>query len=258
MSSHVRSHAYAYLRCARGPAHWRAACLYFGAGLLNVEDFSSLSLARWELYGDEGTGLVPWEDDVYGSVIQPFHRVLLIGCGSGRDLLALRRRGCNVTGVEQSTTLAEMARSTLSQHGLPTLVAAEPIESYETVDTYDVIIFSPYIYSYIVGSASRIAVLARLRERLSSQGRVILSYVGLMRQSAVWIVLARISSMCARSDWRPEAGDRLYAPASHPHALGFEHQFRPDELARECRSAGLRIVRDEPISAFFRFAVAVL
>jgi SAM-dependent methyltransferase len=256
MSSHVRARAYACLKRARGPSRWRAACLYFGAGLLNVEDFRAPGAVRWEAYGDEGTGLVAWENEVYGAVIRPSDRVLLIGCGSGRDLLALRRRGCGVTGVEQSPTMAARARATLSRHGLPTLVVAEPIESYVATDTFDAIVFSPYTYSYILGSASRVAILARLRERLSPRGRVILSYVGLTRQSALWILLARISSIGVGSDWWPEAGDRLYAPLSHPDALGFEHQFLPDELARECGLAGLHIVRDEPISAFFRFAVA--
>ena len=104
--------------------------------------------------------------------------------------------------------------------------------------------------------ASRVGILGRLRERLSARGKVIISYPRLMPQSSLWIFLARVSSVCAGSDWWPEAGDRLYGPASLPTALGFEHQFSPDELARECRLAGLQIVRDEPISSYFRFAVA--
>ena len=152
---------------------------------------------------------------------------LLIGCGTGRDLLALRQLGCDVTGLEQSTALAEEARATLSTHGLPTVVIAAAIESYAPHDTFDVIVFSPYTYSYILGMASRVGILGRLRERLSARGKVIISYPRLMAQSSLWIFLARVSSACGGSDWWPEAGDRLYGPASLPTALGFEHQFSP-------------------------------
>jgi SAM-dependent methyltransferase len=226
--------------------------------LLRIRDFRSPSVARWEAYDDEGTGLVAWEDDVYRAVMRPSDHVLLIGCGTGRDLLALRQLGCDVTGLEQSAALAEEARTTLSRHGLPTTVVAAAVESYASDATFDVIVFSPYTYSYILGMASRVAILGRLRERLSARGSVIISYPQLMRQSSLWIFLARAGSLCAGSDWWPEAGDRLYGPASQPAALGFEHQFSPDELAGECRLAGLRVVRDEPISSYFRFAVATV
>lgn len=258
MSSSLRARVYGRLRRARGPSRWRAACLYFGAGLLTVSDFRLPSLARWEAYDDESTGLLSWEDEVYRAFIRPKDRVLLIGCGTGRDLLALRQRGCDVTGLEQSSSLADEARRTLSRHGLPTVVIAEPIEAYASHDMFDVIVFSPYTYSYILGMTSRVGILARLRERLLPSGRMIISYHGLLRQSSLWILLARVSSVCVRSDWWPEAGDRLYGPATLPMALGFEHQFSPDELARECGLAGLTVVRDEPISVYFRFAVATL
>ncbi len=256
MSSSFRAGAYGLLRRAGGPSHWRAACLYFGAGLLTINDFRSPGVARWEAYDNEGTGLVPWEDEVYRSVMRPSDRVLLIGCGTGRDLLALRQLGYDVTGLEQSARLADQARATLSGHGLPTVVIAGGIESYSSDDTFDVIVFSPYTYAYVLGRASRVALLARLRERLSPQGRVIFSYPVLIEQSSLWILLARVASICARSDWWPEPGDRLYGPVSLPKALGFEHQFSPDELARECGIAGFEVVRDEPISSSFRFAVA--
>jgi SAM-dependent methyltransferase len=40
----------------------------------------------------------------------PGSRVLDVGCGSGRDLLWLRKRGYEVRGLERSSTLAKLAR----------------------------------------------------------------------------------------------------------------------------------------------------
>ena len=256
MSASLRTRAYEVLRRVGGPARVRQACLYAGAGLLSIKDFRAPSVERWEAYTDENAGLVAWEDEVYRSVMQPSDRVLLIGCGTGRDLLALRKRGCDVTGLEQSAALAHEARATLLTHGLPTVVIDQPIEAYVSDDTFEVIVFSPYTYSYILGMSSRLAILTRLRERLSPQGRLVISYASLIPQSPVWILLARVSSVCTGSDWWPESGDRLYGPVSLPTALGFEHQFSPDEIARECGRAGFAVVRDEPVSSYFRFAVA--
>jgi SAM-dependent methyltransferase len=253
-----RARMYSVLGRVNGSSRWRAASLYLGAGLLNVSDFRSPSIARWEAYDNDNAGLEAWEAQVYADVLRPTDRVLLIGCGRGRDLLAMRQGGYQVTGLEQSPALADRARALLSSHRLPTAVVAEPIESYTTHETYDVIVFSPYTYSYLQGRVLRVAVLTRLRERLSPDGRMIISYPVVVQQSCLWIFLARVSSVCSRSDWWPETGDRLYGPSSRPEQLSFEHQFSPDELARECGAADFRIIRDEPISPQFRFAIAVL
>ena len=258
MTPPLRVRASDRLRRVNGPSLLRTACLYAGAGLLTLADFRSPSIARWEAYDNDSTELEEWEDRVYRSVLTPSDRVLLIGCGTGRDLLALRQLGCPVTGLEQSPALAERARAHLATHDLPTRIVATAIESYDPDDALDAVVFSPYTYSYIHGTAARVATLARLKRRMPSNGRVILSYISSIEQSGVWILLARVASVCSGSDWWPERGDRLYAPASHPQALSFEHQFLPDEIAGELGAAGFRVVRDEAISPQFRFAVAVL
>jgi SAM-dependent methyltransferase len=42
--------------------------------------------------------------------VSPKGEIFDVGCGSGRDLLWLRKRGINVTGLEQSPGLADLAR----------------------------------------------------------------------------------------------------------------------------------------------------
>jgi hypothetical protein len=126
------------------------------------------------------------------------------------------------------------------------------------VKPYDTVIFSLYMYSYIIGAASRVEVLTRARKALLPQGRVIISYATVQRQSRVWIFLARFASVCSSSDWWPESGDRLHGPLSQAEVLNLDHQFSPDEIAGECRAAGLRVVRDEAINTLFRVAIAVI
>jgi SAM-dependent methyltransferase len=258
----LRARLYGVLRRAKGPPRWRGGCLYFGAGLLTLSDLRASSIVRWEAYGtaecNVAAGLEDWEARVYHDVLRPSDRVLLIGCGTGRDLVALRQIGCEVVGLEQSRMLADQARAHLRRLGLMAVVVGQPVELYETDATYDAVVFSLYMYSYIIGTASRVAVLARARARLSSRGCVILSYATIQPQSPVWISLARISSVFSGSDWWPHRGDRLHGPLSQPELLNLEHQFSPEEIARECSAAGLRVIRDEAINPLFRFAIAAV
>jgi SAM-dependent methyltransferase len=253
---------YRGLRRAKGPLHWRAGCLYLGAGLLTLRQLRAASIVRWEAYAtadcNVDAGLEEWEDRVFRDVLRPSDRVLLVGCGTGRDLIALLRLGFDVIGLEQSPMLADEARSHLRGRGLTAVVVAEMVESYVSDASYDAVVFSLYMYSYIIGEASRVAILRRTREHLSPHGRIIISYATIQPQSPVWIVLARIGSVCSGSDWRPDWGDRLHGPLSQPDLLSLEHQFSPDGVAHECRAAGLRVMRDEAINPLYRYAIAVV
>jgi SAM-dependent methyltransferase len=257
MSVSTRLRISTALRRIRGPQLVRTAGLYVGAGLLTIADFRTPTTARWEAYDSDVVGLDELEERLYGDVIRPSDRVLLIGCGAGRDVLELRRRGYAVTGLEPSPVLAGRARVELRSRGFAPAIIAQAIEDYAPLQTYDVVIFSPYTYSYVLGSAARIATLARLKSHLAPGGRVLLTYAAIVAQSPIWILLARVATVCSRSDWRPEPGDRLSSPSGHPEMVSFEHHFTPDEVARECRAADFRVERDEPISPLFRFAVAV-
>jgi SAM-dependent methyltransferase len=258
----LRARLYGVMRRMKGPKRLRSGCLYLGAGFLTLRHLRAASVSRWEGYGTDDAhveaGFEDWEARLYGDVLRPTDRLLLVGCGAGRDLVALRRLGCEVTGLEQSPRLAEQARGHLRRLGLDARVIAETVESYVSDEAFDAIVFSLYMYSCLIGEASRIAILMRCRKRLSTGGRVIISYSALQPQSRVWIFLARAVSVCSCSDWWPQDGDRLYGPPAQPDVLDLEHQSSPDEVAHECRAAGLRVIRDEPVNWRYRFAIAVV
>jgi hypothetical protein len=72
------------------------ACLYLAGGLLRHDDLESASRAYWQHFATSDdavdAGLEVWERRLYGELLRPGDRILLIGCGTGRDLLALRER----------------------------------------------------------------------------------------------------------------------------------------------------------------------
>lgn len=260
--STLRVRLHALLRRVNRPARLRLGCLYLGAGLLTIRQLHDVSIIRWEAYAagefTELAGLEEWEERVYREVLRSNDRVLLVGCGTGRDLIGLIRLGYDVVGLEQSAALADEARAHLRHLGLESAVIGASAESYPMDAPYDAVVFSLYMYSYIIGAASRVEVLTRARKALLPQGRVIISYATVQRQSPVWISLARLGSVCSSSDWWPEPGDRLHGPLTRTDVLNLEHQFSPGEVAGECRAAGLRVIRDEAINALFRVAVAVV
>ena len=53
--------------------------------------------------------------------LQPGSKILDIGCGSGRDMLWLKERGFDCTGIERSPELAALAR----QHSGQPVIAAD-------------------------------------------------------------------------------------------------------------------------------------
>ena len=256
----IRGRACRYLLTTPGPRRFRHACLHLGAGLLRRQELRAASEDRWSGFAasDEevDAGLEPWEDRLYRDVLRPSDRLLLIGCGAGRDLIALSRLGYDVVGLEPAPLLVAAANAHLSRRLIKARILEGTAESGIVDGEYDVIVFSLYVYSCIFERRTRLATLSRLTQRhLVRGGRLIISYAHTVPQSRLWINLCRLSAAISRSDWQPEAGDRLYTAATRLGMLGFEHQFTRDDLAGECRAAGLQVQRDEAINALYRFAV---
>ncbi|OFW26912.1 MAG: hypothetical protein A3H97_21930 [Acidobacteria bacterium RIFCSPLOWO2_02_FULL_65_29] len=237
-------------------------CLYLAAGFLRQNELQAASALRWVNFGvsaagDAEIGLTPSERRLYLEVLHPADRVLLVGCGTGRDLIGLCELGFEVTGIDQAAELVEIARQNLARRGLTASVALERAEDIELHDQYDAIVFSNGCYSFLRPSASRVGMLARMKSRLSNGGHVVIAYTAFARPSALSVRLTDISARLSGADWRPERGDCFSRDHLGRRVLRYEHAFRPDEVAAECAAAGLRGIRDDPGDPPLRFLVAV-
>ena len=183
------------------------------------------------------SGLMAWERTAYGMALKPGDRILLIGCGSGRDLIALAEDGYTVVGVDPAPEALRRALFYCAERGVHAPLVEGFFEDHAFDGPFDSIIFSFRSYSLILGRAVRIAALDKARRLLSPGGRVVISYAAGPGTRASGLAVMRAVGWLTRTDVRPEPGDHFYRIAQSPH-FGFEHHFAPGELEAEAVAAG--------------------
>ncbi len=231
---------------SRIPRAIELAILHAAAGLLQRKHIHQSTAGFWEEFATSRTeadeaGLMPWETALYSRHLKPGERVLLVGCGTGRDLRGLLGLGMRADGQELSPKCALLARANTQRLGFPAEVFEGPIETFMPPAPYDAYVFSWFCYSYIPEALKRIEVLQRFRKRLNAKGRILVTNPGpAPRRRRLLLRFARFVSILMRSDWRPEQGDILELSPGNRH-LRFEHAFKPGELEREAETAGFSV-----------------
>ena len=223
------------------------ASTFVAAGLLRFEALGRHMAENWQHFGvhqsepDVAAGFFEWEKEFYGRFVRPGVRVLLVGCGSGRDLLPLLERGHRVEGLEPVAACADLARARVARHGRRAEIRTGDITTAPLAGPFDVVIFSWFCYSYIPLRARRLAVLARVRDHLATDGRILISYVLAQPppRRLPWR-LARLAAQLSRTDWRPEYGD-VFLARHDTGRIHFEHRFQPAEMEAEGHAVGLSV-----------------
>ncbi len=220
---------------------------YVAGGALRFDDLQRHMDADWRHFGvqqseqDVGAGLFQWEKDFYLPHLRAGDRLLVVGCGSGRDLLALRELGWEADGLEPVAACALLAQERLRKRGLSAEVLVGAVETVALPRRYDVFVFSWFCYSYLPLRARRVAALRRVAERLAPGGRILVSYLGAATppRRLTWR-LARLAARLTGAGWRPEYGD-VFAARHDSRAIHYEHRFLPGEIEAEAAAAGLAV-----------------
>lgn len=258
---HVRGLLY---RVLLGSAHglYRAGngCLFTAAGLLRRDELQAASVDQYRKFNvsaiDVDSGLSPAEDHFYSRFLRARDRVLLAGCGTGRDLIGLHVRGYDVTGLEPVGEVVALARQHLTRRGIVAPVETGLIETADLRGPYNAVIFSNGCYSVVQSSAVRIAALKRVAAHLAPAGRIIVSYHPAAQQSRIGRWLLRAAVRMSGSDWVPERGDTFSRDVAVPGLVRYHHAFAPGEFALECEAAGLTVLADEQYGEGYFFAAA--
>ncbi len=231
-----------------GETAHRAARLadYLAIGTRRVSDMREDSLGTWQAFYDRHRShdaqLLAWETDFVERFIRPGDDVLLIGCGSGRDLLPLAARDCRVTGIDPVRSSLHIASAMLAERGLTASLIEGFFEEVSIGGAFDAVIFSYYCYSAILESRTRIAMLRKAAAMLKTGGHIVLSASSnTPRAHGALIRAARVSGLLCRSDWRLEPGDLVWNNRAGRPSYSYAHAFAPGEVEQEVRCAGLAL-----------------
>lgn len=217
--------------------HWTAV------GLCDRETFLRRNRSAWSGVPDYterevlDAGLSPAEEARLAA-LRPGGRVAVVGCGGGRDLLALARKGFNVAGLDVSAEAVACANAELARAGLPRAAHCGDAADFEFPDgPYDAFVFSWYAYGFIPGRDRRVRALGHCVRRLAEGGTLILTVHAVPRheRSKAAALAGAVAALTLNRD-RLEPGDAV------ADNFFFEHQFTREEVESEAREAGLALV----------------
>lgn len=217
----------------------------FWLGCLDSEDLSAVTIRRFEqsfMYnGSEynQSGLFPWEREIIDRFFQPSSRILVAGCGGGRELIALHSLGFQADGFDCTPHLVDTSRRLLQELGIPSKVMlCPPNDVPSELTPHHGLIVGWGTYTQIPGRARRIAFLRKLHASVPPGAPILVSF---------WI----------REEASPDEGEAFrlanwfrslrgmsaepLEPGDHVTDRGYYHCFAKEEIEAELKEGGFRI-----------------
>lgn len=215
------------------------------AGTFSEEELAEARTRHWASFADDHpsrkSGLFPWEVRFYSRFLRPEQRLLVVGAGSGRDVLCFVRDGCRVTAIDEAAGALEFLERRLERAELTATIRASSIVEFESPDRFDIVIFSWLAYILIPTRAMRLAALRRAAEALLPGGRILVSY----KPGRGSPHLGRISRTVARLLGGLPCEDfeefQFSGTASEPRVY-HSRFYTPAEIEAEAEAAGLGVV----------------
>ncbi|MFO7156109.1 MAG: class I SAM-dependent methyltransferase [Pseudomonadota bacterium] len=217
----------------------------------------------WESYfGSDYSLLYPEKDHASGEkeapriaaalALAPGARVLDLGCGNGRHVLALARRGFDVTGIDFSTALLEEARAARESEGLSCqFVLADarnlPIETLPPFDAVISIFTSFGLFSEVENEA----VARNMAACLKPGGRLLLDLGNraLLESASGQRVWSRrpggylLDEFFYDADTHRFHGNRILITDGVERRYPFDHRaYSEPEIRALLRKVGLRVL----------------
>lgn len=100
-------------------------------------------------------------------------RILDMGCGQGRDTLALGRLGFRVTGIDVSAVGIAQLNEIALREGINANGVVADFNRFPFIDQYDVILLDSILHFYKRDKEHELGFLKRLLEQLKPGGRLV-------------------------------------------------------------------------------------
>lgn len=177
--------------------------------------------------------------------------VLVIGCGGGRESIALAKKGFKVTGIDFVKECIESARANAAQENLDIefiqLDITEPL--FQKERKFNTIMFPALLYSLIPSKNKRIDILRKLSADLEQNGKVFLNFLSAGKITARNQRFKKIAARLTRGNILFEDGDTVEGDGE------FKHYFEENQIKQEIKIAGFRIEELNLNAPFNSFAV---
>ncbi len=197
------------------------------ARLQEVSDCFSRSNLLKEMNDRAFSGLREWEAKVVETYFPKRGAVLDIGCGAGREAIALAQRGYAMTGVDVSQAELELAKANACQAGLEIQFAL--VDGLHLPGgPYDAIVLWAQVLGNIADPADQRALLESCRQVLCPGG--ILSASG------------HHKALCQKES--PHATDEYWLYPYSWNDLRY-HLFTPESFEQMIREAGFTVLLTE-------------
>ncbi len=179
----------------------------------------------------------------------PGGRLLDLGCGTGRLLVAFAGRAHPVLGVDLSQPMLEIAQAKAAAAGLPVHLVRANLTELDSLapESFDCAACLFSTLGMVVGAEQRRRVVAHAFRLLRPGGRFVLHVHN--RWFNAWDPAGRrwLLRDFLRTLAGGEGGDRVMPP--HQGIAGLTlHLFTRREVARLLRSAGFRLIEVRPVS----------
>lgn len=232
------------------------AVLYLDIGTRSLDSMLEATVDVWSEFNLEPAaiagGWMLWERRLAEQFVRPADRVLLIGSGTGRDLIPFVEMGCAVTGVEPAPRAADLARRTLAVRRISATIVEGFVEQAPLEGAFDVMWFSYCCYSYIFDSSRRVAVLRKLHSHLADGGRIVLTCHGAsdgQHPQSRLLAIARTANRWRNPGWRLEPGD-IFEPSRGKSSFQYVHIFAQAEVEAEATRAGFAAAATDVSDAY--------
>jgi hypothetical protein len=188
-------------------------------------------------------GLFDWEADVVKRHFSGCRRLLLLGAGGGREVIALARMGFEVVGFECNRVLVEAANRILAREGASGTASVAWLArdaAPDGAERFDGVIVGWSAYMLIFGRQRRIRLLTGLHAQVAANGPLLISFFTRPGDSPRLRSIARVANGIRRLLRRPlvELGDDL--------APNYVHRFAATEVEAELGESGFRLLEFRP------------
>lgn len=168
-------------------------------------------------------------------------RVLVAGCGSGAEAVHLARLGYAVTGIDAVPDMIEAAEALAREAGVAATFRVARVErAIRDDDTFDVVYFTPLLYSFLSGRRRRVGLLRTVAAAIRPSGCLLFSIArgrgarDRLETALLWMRRRLRGEECEMGDWYTTF---LAPDGSIGHS--FLHRFTLRDAIGEVRSAGL-------------------